>query len=93
MRDIRDSSRLQKFRDLNGGRAPKLKLLAKLVLGLDIQGGEHNSVEDARAAMMLYKAERNTFEEESRRIFPLVAQQNGTKTAGSKNKSKKKKRG
>ncbi|KAF2671727.1 putative exonuclease [Microthyrium microscopicum] len=88
-RDTRDSAKLQKFKDLNGGRTPKLKLLAKLILGLEIQGGEHNSVEDARAAMMLYKAEKDAFEMDSRRMFPLVAPGFGTSTAGSKKKKKK----
>lgn len=65
--DIRDSSRIQKFRDMNGGRAPKLQFLAKEILGLEIQSGEHNSVEDARAAMMIYKAEKEVFESEGRK--------------------------
>ncbi|KAH9640133.1 hypothetical protein HF086_002793 [Spodoptera exigua] len=33
---------------------PSLKRLAKEILGIDIQSGEHSSVEDARAAMQLY---------------------------------------
>jgi len=70
MRDIRDSSRVAKFRDMMGGKNPKLKDLAKKILGLDIQTGEHNSVEDARAAMLIYKAEKEAYESEVRKMFP-----------------------
>jgi RNA exonuclease 4 len=37
------------------GRRPGLKRLAKTVLGVDVQGGQHSSVEDARATMELFK--------------------------------------
>ena len=38
-----------------GKRRPQaLKVLAKRELGLDIQSGEHSSVDDARAALYLY---------------------------------------
>lgn len=36
------------------GSTPSLKRLAKELLNIDIQSGEHSSVEDARAAMQLY---------------------------------------
>ncbi len=39
------------------GRKPKpraLRRLAAELLGLDIQGGEHSPVDDARAALYLY---------------------------------------
>lgn len=36
------------------GSTPSLKRLAKEILSIDIQSGEHSSVEDARAAMQLY---------------------------------------
>lgn len=38
-----------------GKRRPQaLRVLAKKELGLDIQSGEHSSVDDARAALYLY---------------------------------------
>ncbi|KAJ8602538.1 hypothetical protein CTAYLR_008343 [Chrysophaeum taylorii] len=40
----------------------KLRELAKQYLGLDIQGGEHSSVEDARAALLLYLKHRPSWE-------------------------------
>lgn len=76
-RDIRDTSRYAPFRALNHGRAPALRHLAKAKLGMQIQGGEHSSVEDARATMMLFKMEKVGFEEESRRRFGVRTQVNG----------------
>ena len=49
---------------LRGGKKPSLRLLAKEVVGWDIQEGEkgHDSVEDARAVMAVYKKERVEFD-------------------------------
>jgi RNA exonuclease 4 len=63
-RDIRDTSRHAAFRALSMGKTPALKLLCKEVLGLEIQQGHHSSVEDARAAMLLYRKEKDNFEAE-----------------------------
>jgi len=41
---IRDTSRYKPYRKLANGRNPSLKMLAKNVLGLEIQKGEHSSV-------------------------------------------------
>jgi RNA exonuclease 4 len=68
-RDMRDTSRYPKFRELSGGRPPALRLLAEKELGVRIQVGEHSSVEDARATMSLFKKEKVGFEEECRRKF------------------------
>jgi len=68
-RDIRDTARYAKYRKMSMGRAPGLRKLSKMVLGLEIQTGEHSSVEDARAAMELFKHERAGFEEEVRRRY------------------------
>jgi len=68
-RDIRDTARHAKYRKMAMGRAPGLRKLSKMVLGLEIQTGEHSSVEDARAAMELFKHERAGFEEEVRRRY------------------------
>jgi RNA exonuclease 4 len=43
-KDLRDTSRFGEFRKMSGGRTPSLKKLAKDILGIDIQGGEHSSV-------------------------------------------------
>lgn len=66
-RDVRDTARHPAFRARSMGRAPALRKLAKEVLGLDIQGGEHSSVEDARATMALFRADKEAFEREHAR--------------------------
>ncbi|KAK8163608.1 ribonuclease H-like domain-containing protein [Phyllosticta citribraziliensis] len=63
-RDIRDTARHSAFRAHSMGRAPALRKLAKEVLGLEIQSGEHSSVEDARATMALFRADKEAFERE-----------------------------
>ncbi|KAJ9662391.1 3'-5' exonuclease [Coniosporium apollinis] len=63
-RDIRDTARHPKFRALSMGKAPSLKRLASEVLGVEIQGGQHSSIEDARATMALFREEKEAFEEE-----------------------------
>lgn len=63
-RDIRDTSRYPEFRKLAGGRSPSLKKLARDILGIEIQTKEHSSIEDARAAMMLFRREKQGFERE-----------------------------
>lgn len=68
-RDRRDTSRYSKFRERSMGKPPALRHLAKDVLGMEIQTGEHSSIEDARVAMMLFKIEKKGFEEENRKRF------------------------
>ncbi|EDW94472.1 RNA exonuclease 4 [Drosophila yakuba] len=53
--DIRDTSRYKPLCKLvSNAHTPSLKRLTMAVLGQEIQTGEHNSVEDARAAMGIY---------------------------------------
>ncbi|AAS52708.1 AER024Wp [Eremothecium gossypii ATCC 10895] len=60
---IRDTSMHGPFREKYGaGKTPSLKKLAREVLNIDIQGKEHSSVEDARAALLLYKSDKVEFE-------------------------------
>ena len=66
-RDIRDTSRHPAFRVLVGGKTPSLKRLARQVLGVDIQGGEHSSIEDARVTMLLFRRDKQNFETEHRK--------------------------
>ncbi|KAJ3188874.1 3'-5' exonuclease [Gaertneriomyces sp. JEL0708] len=59
----RDTATFGKFHDLMRTKKPALRKLAKKVLGLDIHGGQHSSVEDARVAMLLYRKERVEWEQ------------------------------
>ncbi|XP_034238743.1 RNA exonuclease 4 [Thrips palmi] len=59
---IRDTSRFKPFRNLNQGRTPGLKKLASEILGVNIQSGEHSSVEDAKATMQLYNLYQKEWE-------------------------------
>ena len=60
--DIRDTARWEPFRKLVKSKTPGRKRLAREILGLDIQQGEHDSVEDAGIAMELYKRVRKEWE-------------------------------
>lgn len=63
---IRDTSRYKPFRKVVNGNTPSLKKLASELLGIEIQTGEHDSVEDARSAMQLYMIYRKKWEMEVR---------------------------
>lgn len=96
-RDIRDTSRHPAFRRLAGGRTPSLKKLAREVLGVDIQGGQHSSIEDARATMLLFRKEKEAFDNDHMKKFGPdhrrmngVADNEGQKSNHSKKKKKKK---
>lgn len=56
---IRDTSKFKKFRE---GKTPSLKKLSKQYLGVTIQVGEHNSVQDALATMQLYNMFKKEWE-------------------------------
>ncbi|CAI4819399.1 CBM_collapsed_G0051640.mRNA.1.CDS.1 [Saccharomyces cerevisiae] len=67
---LRDTSRHLPFRKLYAkGKTPSLKKLTREVLKISIQEGEHSSVEDARATMLLYKKEKTEFEKIHRNTF------------------------
>lgn len=99
-RDIRDTSRHPAFRQLARGKTPGLKKLAREVLGVDIQGGEHSSIEDARATMLLFRREKEGFEKEHMKRFGPdhkrlngFADDEGQKGNHSRKKKKRKKVG
>lgn len=60
----RDTQFLPEYRRYATGswRLPKLSVLAKEVLGMGIQRGDHSSVEDAQATMLLYRHREAEFE-------------------------------
>jgi len=69
-RDIRDTARHPPYRKFAGGGSPRLKILASELLGLEIQTGEHSSLEDARACMLLFRRDKDTFEREHAKKWP-----------------------
>lgn len=70
-RDIRDTSKYPPYRKIAGGGSPRLKLLASELLGLKIQEGAHSSVEDARATMFLFRRDKEGFEREHAKKWPV----------------------
>ncbi|KAL8284103.1 hypothetical protein RQP46_004852 [Phenoliferia psychrophenolica] len=59
----RDTAKYAPLQGLARTKRPGLKTLAKLVLGLDIQSGEHSSVDDARATMAVYRSQKTAWED------------------------------
>lgn len=59
-KDLRDTSEYQPFLREGGRRA--LRHLAAQFLGVQIQNGEHCSIQDARAAMLLYQKNKKKWE-------------------------------
>ncbi|GIY57691.1 RNA exonuclease 4, partial [Caerostris darwini] len=65
--DLRDTSKYKPFREIANGRTPSLKKLTAKVLNCDIQSGEHSSIEDAQAAMLLYLVKKKEWERSIKR--------------------------
>ncbi len=87
-KDIRDTSRFSGFRKYASGRTPSLKKLAKEVLGVEIQGGQHSSIEDARATMLLLRRNKQAFDLEHQKRFPSTRAGSGQKSKNGKNSSR-----
>lgn len=75
---IRDTSKY--FKRLFGGRNPSLKRLSETVLGVKVQSGEHDSVEDARVAMRLFTMYRRKWELDIKQKKNRFNNKNKTKT-------------
>jgi RNA exonuclease 4 len=88
-KDIRDTSKFSGFRKYSAGKTPSLKKLAKEVLGIDIQGGEHSSIEDARATMLLFRRHKSAFDVEHAARFPTQAPGSSARPKIKKKKGKK----
>lgn len=88
-RDTRDTSKYPPYRALSKGRSPALKRLAQELLGIAIQGGQHSSVEDARATMLLFRRDKEGIEREHAKRWGTGKKPTEAKDGGSKNSSKK----
>ncbi|GBP41852.1 RNA exonuclease 4 [Eumeta japonica] len=71
-RHIRDTSKYKPFKKITKGSTPSLKRLAKEILGVDIQHGEHSSIEDAQATMQLYCTVANAWETSLKRRYKAI---------------------
>ncbi|KAI9789985.1 MAG: 3'-5' exonuclease [Peltula sp. TS41687] len=89
-RNIRDTSRHPAFRLLSAGRTPALKKLAKDILGIDIQESAHSSVEDARVCMLLYRQNKESFEAEHAKRWPVRPPTTNDKSDSAKKTKQKK---
>ncbi|XP_042911334.1 uncharacterized protein [Parasteatoda tepidariorum] len=65
---IRDTSKYKPFREISGGKTPSLRKLTSMILGCNIQSGEHSSVEDAQAAMLLYLRHKKDWERQIKNL-------------------------
>ncbi|KAI1373248.1 ribonuclease H-like domain-containing protein [Hypoxylon crocopeplum] len=59
---IRDTARFAGYRQYGHGPKPALRVLAREVLGAEIQTGHHSSIEDARVAMLLFRRKKSDFD-------------------------------
>ncbi|XP_075247416.1 uncharacterized protein LOC142340612 isoform X2 [Convolutriloba macropyga] len=82
--DTRDTTLYPPFRKLGtpgSRRPPALRALAEKLLGIQIQTGEHDSVQDAQVAMKLYMKHRGGWEQWlNRRMSKLKSKQKKQKT-------------
>ncbi|KAJ4294746.1 3'-5' exonuclease [Collariella sp. IMI 366227] len=85
---IRDTAKFSQFKKYGHGPKPALKVLAKELLGVEIQSGQHSSIEDARVAMLLFRKHKPAFDMEHANRYPDEAKPKPKKA----NKGKKTKK-
>ncbi|EER24166.1 3'-5' exonuclease [Coccidioides posadasii str. Silveira] len=90
--DIRDTSLHPPYRKIAGGAKPRLKILAAELLGVQIQGAAHSSVEDARATMLLFQRDKESFERENAKRWPVRVRKDTDKDGAGTPKTKKPKK-
>lgn len=75
---IRDTARFSGYRQYGHGPKPALRVLAREVLGVEIQAGHHSSLEDARVAMLLFRKRKPEFDvEHAARYGKMLAARGG----------------
>lgn len=70
----RDTQRAPCYAHYHSRGKPSLQTLSREILGEEIQGEEHNSVEDARATMKLYLRERPSIDLAQATVIPPAVQ-------------------
>ncbi|KNE73246.1 hypothetical protein AMAG_20726 [Allomyces macrogynus ATCC 38327] len=65
---VRDTASYAPFHEALRTSNPALRNLARAFLGLTVQQGEHDSIEDARVAMLLYRLHRDDWEQFLRKL-------------------------
>lgn len=61
---IRDTQKYKPFKEAAKSGRPALRVLCKRILNVDVQQGEHSSVQDAQATMRLYTLVKKQWESE-----------------------------
>ncbi|XP_036443937.1 RNA exonuclease 4 [Colossoma macropomum] len=61
---IRDTQKYKEFKKITKSSRPALRVLSKKVLNVNVQQGEHSSVQDAQATMRLYTMVKKRWEAE-----------------------------
>jgi RNA exonuclease 4 len=89
-RAIRDTAKFPGFKKYGHGPKPALKVLAREILGIDIQSGQHSSIEDARVAMLLFRKHKPAFDVDHMNRFPDPPKPSKLKGHGKKGKKSKK---
>lgn len=69
-KQIRDTAKFSGFRKYGHGPKPALRVLARELLGVEIQSGQHSSIEDARVAMLLFRKHKPAFDVEHANRYP-----------------------
>ncbi|PSR90613.1 ribonuclease H-like domain-containing protein [Coniella lustricola] len=88
-KDIRDTAKFSGFKKYGHGPKPALRVLAREILGVEIQTGQHSSLEDARVAMLLFRKYKPAFDTEHALRYPdLVPRTVQPKVAGQPKKKK-----
>jgi len=88
---IRDTARFSGFRKYGHGPKPALRILAREILEVEIQTGQHSSIEDARVAMLLFRRHKPAFDVENANRFGEDSS-TGQKSKPQQKKTTKKKR-